>query len=196
MKKLNDLVTTIKSEVKRESYIKLVFDLLMVFFKDFGLDVLPDYLDQINNKFTGEYFRTCWYQKHSGIEREILDYANILVIDGNLTGRLKLGHMLDLKNSVSCRFEVTTSDIGNFEIEEAFEKEWKCLFQNENNKFIDMLVIRLNQRVYQALIKKDHSLKNTFPSYEDFKNDGDEYQYHPSETAIKEAEEILEKLRK
>lgn len=196
MKTLNEMVKTIKSEAKRESYIKLVFDLLMTFLKDFGLDVLPDYLKQIKNKFTGEYFRTCWYQKHSGIDREMLDYSNILLIDGNLTGKLKLGHMLDLKNSVSCRFEVTTADIGNAEIEDAFEKEWKCLFQNENNKFIDMLVIRLNQNVYQALIKEDPSLKKIFPSYEDFKNDGVEYQYHPSETAIKEAEEILEKLRK
>ena len=197
MKKLNELLSTINSEMKRESYIKLVFDLLMVFLKDFGLDVIKDYFPQITNKHTGEFFRTSWYQEHSGIDRETFNFDKIIITDGELSfGQLKLGHMLDLGSGHSARYEIAINDIGKFEIESAFEKEWKCLFQNEKNQILGNIVLRLNQGVYQALVKEDPSLKNVFPTYTDFGKNGSDYQYYPSEEAIKEAEEILEKLRK
>lgn len=196
MKKLNDLVTTIKSEMNNVSYIKLVFDLLMTFLKDFGFDSIGDYFPQIKNKFTGEFFRTSWYQEHSGVDRESFDYSKIIISESGelVMGELKLGHMLDI-GSGNHRFEIRLHDIGDYEVEKAFENEWKSIFKNEKNQIIENIVLRLNQGVYNALIKEDPNLKCIFPSFKDFKERGADYQYIPSNEANKQAEEILEKLR-
>ena len=194
MKRLNELVTEIKS-INNVSYIKLVFDLLMTFLKDFGLDSIGDYFPQINNKFTGEFFRTSWYQEHSGVDRETFNYSKIIISNEELVvGELKLGHMLDI-GSGNHRFEISLHDIGNYEVEKAFENEWKSIFKNEKNQIIENIVLRLNQGVYNALIKEDPNLKCIFPSFKDFKERGTDYQYIPSNEANKQAEEILEKLR-
>lgn len=194
MKRLNELAKEIKS-INNVSYIKLVFDLLMIFLKDFGLDSIGDYFPQINNKFTGEFFRTSWYQEHSGVDRETFDYSKIIISNEELVvGELKLGHMLDI-GSGNHRFEIRLHDIGNYEVEKAFENEWKSIFKNEKNQIIENIVLRLNQGVYNALIKEDPNLKCVFPSFKDFKERGTDYQYIPSNEANKQAEEILEKLR-
>lgn len=199
MKKLNELVTKINVELNNDaSYIKLVFDLLMIFFWDFGLDSLLDYFPRIANQYAGEYFRTFWYQDDMRKARETLDYGKITMATESkeLTiGQLKLGHMLEV-GPVDYRFTITPDDIGNREVEEAFEREWKCLFENKQNQFLENIVRYLNQGVYDALIRVDPSLKRIFPIYKDFEERGSEYRYEPSETAIKEAEEILEKLRR
>ena len=197
MKKLNELMETIYDEVgTRESFISLVFSLLEVFLKDFGgVDVLKDYFKNITNgeHCSGEFFRTCWYQKHS-IDNETFDYVIKLTESGELAqdSDILMGHMLFTKNNIGLQ-DIPYSRKNDKELNELFEKEWKCLFQNENNQFIKMIVLRLNQGVYSTVIEQNELVKKHFPDINSFS--ASEFGYSPSEEALEKANNILEELK-
>jgi hypothetical protein len=197
MKNINELMADISAKVgTRESFISLVFSLIEVFLKDFGgINVLKDYFKNIDNgpHCSGEFFRTCWYQK-SRVDRETFDYYIKLTESSEFTpdSVIKLGHMLFTKNNIGLS-DIPYSRKDDVELNQLFEKEWKCLFQNENNNFIEMIDLRLNQGIYSAITKQDEMLKKTFPDINSFR--ASEFGYAPSQEAIQKANKILEELK-
>lgn len=78
-----------------------------------------------------------------------------------------------------------------------FEKELKPLFQGEDiGQLIEISTHYLNKNIYGTLVKKDPMFKRNFPTFEEFEENGTDYQYHPSESGIEEIKSILGKLLK